>query len=84
DEVMISCNNELQKSFVDEERIPFAEILKSHFHNAGVIVTIHVDESLRNEKKGPEVLTQRQQWERMIKKYPLVKELKDNLNLDLG
>jgi hypothetical protein len=35
-------------------------------------------------QKGPEILSQRQQWERMAKKYPLVKELKDNLNLDLG
>lgn len=83
-ELVIGCSNELQKSFVDEERVPFAEMLKSHFNNMAIIVTVRVDDSLREVQKGPEILSQRQQWERMAKKYPLVKELKDNLNLDLG
>lgn len=83
-ELIIGCSNELQKSFVDEERVPFAEMLKSHFYSQSIIVTVRVDDSLREVQKGPEILSQRQQWERMAKKYPLVKKLKDNLNLDLG
>ncbi|TAN19809.1 MAG: DNA polymerase III subunit gamma/tau [Chitinophagaceae bacterium] len=83
-EVMLSCSNELQKSFVDEERTLFAEILKSDFHNPAIIVILQVDESLSQRQKGPGILTQRQQWELMAKKYPLVQMLKDNLNLDLG
>ena len=83
-EIMLSCSNELQKSFVDEERTLFAEILKSDFHNPAIVVILQVDESLSQRQKGRTILTQRQQWELMAKKYPLVQMLKDNLNLDLG
>jgi DNA polymerase-3 subunit gamma/tau len=84
EEALITCRNELQKNFVDDEKMQFAEILKDHFHNQAIQITVRVDEALRQQEHGPEILTQRQQLERMLKKYPHVKELKDNLNLDLG
>lgn len=82
-EVLISCRNELQKTFVEEEKTHFAEILKEQFHNPGIIVTIQVDDSLKESGNGTRMLTRHEQWERMSEKYPLVKELKDKLNLDL-
>lgn len=84
EELAVSCRSELQKNFVDDEKLGFAEILKTHFNNPHVQITVKVDDSLRNRDTGPEILTQRQQLERMLKKYPLLKELKDKLNLDLG
>jgi DNA polymerase-3 subunit gamma/tau len=84
DEVLITCRNELQKNFVDDEKLHFAETLKDHFHHQAIQVSVRVDDALRQRDQGPEILTQRQQLERMLHKYPLVKELKDKLNLDLG
>lgn len=83
-EVLISCRSELQKNFVDDEKLAFAETLKKNFNNPHILITVKVDDSLRNRDDGPEILTQRQQLERMLQKYPLLKELKDKLNLDLG
>lgn len=84
EEVLICCRSELQKNFVDDEKLGFAEKLKAHFKNPMIQITVKVDDSLRHRDDGPEILTQRQQLERMLKKYPLLKELKDKLNLDLG
>lgn len=84
DEVLITCRSELHKKFVDDEKLLFAERLKSQFNNSFIQITVKVDDSLRRKEGGPEILTQRQQLERMLKKYPLLKELKDKLNLDLG
>lgn len=82
-EVLITCRSELQKTFVDEQKVHFAELLKEHFHNHSIVVVIEVDDSLKASGKEPKILSRHEQWERMAQKYPLVKELKDKLNLDL-
>lgn len=82
-EVMITCRQPIQQRFVEDERGAFAEALKKAFHNPMIRVSTCIDERLR-QRQGPEILTQRQQLERMLKKYPHIKKLKDELNLDLG
>ncbi len=82
--VEIICRNQVQRSFIDDQKIPFAEKLKKRFHNYAIQVSTMVDDSLRETEDQEPVLTKRQQLDNMIKKYPLVKELKDRLNLDLG
>jgi DNA polymerase-3 subunit gamma/tau len=83
-EVVITCRSPLHKTFVDDEKLLFAEKLKEHFHNPAIQVLVQVDESLQKRDRGPKVLTQRQQLEEMLKQYPLIQELKQNLKLDLG
>ncbi len=84
DEAEIICRNVLQKSFIDDQKLELAENLKKHFQNEAIQVTVKVDDSLRKKTDRKAVLTQRQKLEQMMKKYPLIKELKDGLNLDLG
>ncbi len=84
DEAEIICRNVLQKSFIDDQKVELAENLKKHFQNEAIQVTVRVDDALRKNTGRKAVLTQRQKLEQMIKKYPLIKELKDGLNLDLG
>jgi DNA polymerase-3 subunit gamma/tau len=83
EEARIICRNPLQKTFVDDEKLEFAERLKEAFHNQAIHVTVTVDDSLRRQQQGPEILTHRQQLEKMLEKYPLLRQLKDQLNLDL-
>lgn len=83
-EVVITCRSPLHKTFVDDEKLVFAEKLKDHFHDSTIQVLVQVDESLQKRDRGPKVLTQRQQLEEMLKEYPLIQELKQNLKLDLG
>jgi len=84
EEVLITCRNELVKNFVDDEKPAFSETLKTRFQNQAIVVSSRVDDSLRQKNTGPKILSQREQFEQMMEKYPLVRALKENLHLDLG
>lgn len=84
EEVLITCRNQLVKNFVDDEKPAFSDKLKAYFHNQAIVVISRVDDSLRQQDKGPKILSQREQFEQMMEKYPLVRALKENLHLDLG
>jgi DNA polymerase-3 subunit gamma/tau len=84
EEVLITCRNELVKNFVDDEKPAFSDALKARFQNQSIVVSSRVDDSLRQKNTGPKVLSQREQFEQMMEKYPLVRALKENLHLDLG
>lgn len=84
EEVEIICRNSVQLSFIGDQKIELAEKLKNYFHNESLQVSIKVDDSLRGKTSKKAVLTQRQKLEQMMKKYPLVKKMKEGLYLDLG
>ncbi len=84
EEVEIVCRNPVQKSFIDDQKFELADELKAFFRNNVLQVTVKIDDSLRRRSDEKEVLTQRQKLEKMMEKYPLVRELKEGLNLDLG
>lgn len=81
-ELRILCRNSFLKHYVEEEKLDFAEALKRRFHQVLISISIDVDETLETDQ-GPEILSQRQQLERMMDLYPLVRKLKETLNLDL-
>lgn len=84
EEVLIVCRNALIKNFVDDEKAVFSDRLKAYFHNPAVLVSSRVDDSLRQQDKGPKVLSPREQLEQIMERYPQVRALKEGLNLDLG
>lgn len=81
-ELGIRCRNDFLKHYVEEEKLDFAESLKERFHQNQISITIEVDETLETDT-GPEILSQRQQLDRMMEIYPMVRKLKETLNLDL-
>lgn len=81
-ELRILCRNAFLKHYVEEEKLDFAEALKRRFHQVVISISIDVDETLETDK-GPEILSQRQQLDRMMDLYPMVRKLKESLNLDL-
>lgn len=81
-EVKITCGNELQKHFIEEEKTAIAGFLKKEFRDPTLLLTIIVEER-PEAKDAPKTLTAREQYARLIEKYPLVKELKDKLNMEL-
>ena len=80
--IEITVSSSFQQMFIDNERADLIDHLQSHFHNKFLTYRIIVVES--DETKNVEVhLSSRDQYLRMIEDYPLVKDLKDRLKLQL-
>lgn len=83
-EIGIVSRNIVQFRFMEEEKLEISEFFKRKFKNNNLIITLQLDESQQQtEDTGPVALSSREQFARMIEKYPLVKELKDRLNMEL-
>ncbi|MEZ2443714.1 DNA polymerase III subunit gamma/tau [Chitinophaga sp. RCC_12] len=82
-EVGIVSRNIVQFRFMEEEKLVIAEFLKKKFNNPAIVLTLQLDESQQTQDIGPAPLSSREQFQQMAEKYPLVKELKDRLNMEL-
>lgn len=78
----IITGSKFHQSFIENERAGLIEHLQQYFNNRKLSYKVEVVES--GEKKAVEEhLNNRQQYLKMIEQYPLVKELKDKLRLEL-
>ena len=82
-EVGIVSRNIVQFRFMEEEKLVIAEFLKKKFNNPAIVLTLQLDESQQVQDIGPAPLSSREQFQQMAEKYPIVKELKDRLNMEL-
>ena len=82
-EVGIVSRNIVQFRFMEEEKLVIADFLKKKFNNPHIVLTLQLDESQQTQDIGPAPLSSREQFQQMTEKYPLVKELKDRLNMEL-
>jgi DNA polymerase-3 subunit gamma/tau len=84
EEIGIVSRNIVQYRFMEEEKLEISEFFKKKFRNNQLVLTLQLDESQQQTADtGPAPLTSREQFARMIEKYPLVKELKDRLGMEL-
>ncbi|RPD41340.1 DNA polymerase III subunit gamma/tau [Chitinophaga barathri] len=84
EEICIVSRNIVQYRFMEEEKLEISEFFKVKFRNNALILTLQLDESQQQTADtGPVPLSSREQFTRMVEKYPLVKELKDRLNMEL-
>jgi DNA polymerase-3 subunit gamma/tau len=79
-EIIIQSN--IQQKFIENERAALLEHLQLHFKNRFLTYKVIVVEN-ENKQPAEEHLNARQQYLKMIEEYPMVKELKDRLRLDL-
>ncbi|GAC1586064.1 MAG: DNA polymerase III subunit gamma/tau [Ginsengibacter sp.] len=79
-EIIVSSNFQLK--FIENERAALIDHFQAHFNNKFLTYKVVVVET--NEPKEAEIhLNSKQQYLKMIEEYPLVKELKDRLKLQL-
>jgi len=76
-------SNNLEQKFIEKERIRVGGFLQQKLNNKTLQFTILIEENPADKPKQEIPLTAREQFQEMIKKYPLVKELKDRLGLEL-
>ena len=81
--IEIIVKGDIHKTFIEVERTALITHLQKYFNNNLLTYQLRVNEVELDEPKGPAPLTRNQQYIKMIENYPLVKELKERLKLEL-
>ena len=81
--IEIITENTIQQKFIEQERAALVDHLQEHFSNKQLSYTVIVVENDTDEQPGSRPLNTKEQYLQLIEEYPLVKELKDRLRLEL-
>ena len=73
----------LQQRFIEMERSSLIPYMQKYFGNKLLKYSIEINEPEMNAEDDKKTLTSKQQYEFMIIKYPLIKELKDRLKMEI-
>ncbi|MBC7886730.1 MAG: DNA polymerase III subunit gamma/tau [Ferruginibacter sp.] len=81
--IEIITRGEIHKAFIEEERADLVTHLQEYFNNRFLVYQVSVTEKEEKEEPGEIKLSRKQQYLKIIEEYPLVKELRDRLKLEL-
>ena len=81
--IEIITQSVLQQKFIEAERGELSAHLQNHFNNRYLIYKLTIVEDENDNVPKEEVLSTKQQYLRIIEEYPLVRQLKDRLGLQL-
>ena len=73
----------LQQRFIEMERSSLIPYMQKYFGNKLLKYSIEINEPEVGAEDSQKNLTSKQQYEMMILKYPLIKELKDRLKMEI-
>jgi DNA polymerase-3 subunit gamma/tau len=79
----VSTNNNLEQRFIEQEKRGISDHLQQVFSNKAISFTVIVEEKAQPEEPTERPLNKREQFMKIVDQYPLVKELKDRLRLEL-
>lgn len=79
----VLCNNNLEQKFIEQEKRSLCEHLQQAFRNKSLHMQIHICEEAGLNENVEKPLNKREQYQKIVEQYPLVKELKDRLKLEL-
>ncbi len=81
--IEIITETDIQKAFVETQRAELVEHLQTYFNNRTLTYQVMVVEKEQVEQPQEQTLSRKQQYLKIIEEYPLVKELKERLKLEL-
>lgn len=81
--IEIITQGDIHKAFIEVERSDLITHLQEHFNNRTLIYQLVVIEKEETETHVEPVLNRKAQYLKIIEEYPLVKELKERLRLEL-
>ena len=81
--IEIITQGEIHKAFIEEERAGLVTHLQEYFNNRFLVYQVVVIEKEEKEAPGEKTLNRKEQYLKIIEEYPLVKELRDRLKLEL-
>jgi DNA polymerase III subunit gamma/tau len=79
---VITFNN-LEQKFIEQEKRNLIEFLKEFFHNKLLTFSVSIQEKAASGAETEKPMSKREQYQHIIEQYPLVKELRDRLKLEL-
>jgi DNA polymerase-3 subunit gamma/tau len=79
----VVTNNNLEQKFIEQEKRNVSGFLQKIFNNKALSFSVTVDENNVAPEPADRPLNKREQYQKIIEQYPLVKELKDKLRLEL-
>jgi DNA polymerase-3 subunit gamma/tau len=79
----VVTNNNLEQRFIEQEKRKLCEYLQQFFRNKALTLSIKIKENPDTFKPDERHLSKRDQYQKIIEQYPLVKELKDRLRMEL-
>ena len=81
--IEIITENNIQQKFIEQERAALIDCLQGHFCNRQLTYSVIIIEKEDSGQPAEKQLSSREQYLKIIDEYPLVKELKDRLRLEL-
>jgi DNA polymerase III subunit gamma/tau len=81
--VEIVTENNIQQKFIEQERAALVDHLQKHFCNKQLTYNVIIVENENSNQPVERTLSGKEQYLKIIEEYPLVKELKDRLRLEL-
>lgn len=78
----VTANN-IEKQFIEQERNKLFSYLLEKLQNRSLQFNVIIEENAANRPVIETTLTAKEQFQKMSEQYPLVKELKDRLRLEL-
>jgi DNA polymerase-3 subunit gamma/tau len=79
---VVSSNN-LEQKFIEQEKRNLSDHLQKAFSNKTISFMVIIEERPDAEEPADRPLNKREQFQQIVEQYPLVKELKDRLKLEL-
>lgn len=79
----ILTNNNLEQRFIEQEKRKLSDLLQLRFQNKSISFAVMVREQNIPNPTLEKTMTKRDQFYQIAEMYPLVKELKDKLKLEL-
>ena len=79
----VVTHNNLEMKFIEQEKRSLSEHLQKSFNNKTLSFSISIRENTETEEPAEKQLNKREQFLQIVEQYPLVKELKDRLKLEL-
>jgi DNA polymerase-3 subunit gamma/tau len=79
----VLTNNNLEQKFIEQEKRNLSDYLQQLFNDKSLSFIIGITENPEIETQVEKSLSKRDQYLQIVEQYPLVKELKDRLKLEL-
>ncbi len=79
----LNVSTTIEKKFIEQEKMNLLEFLHRKFQNNSIRFTVEVEDAPASATQTAAPLNTREKYQRLVEQYPLIKELKDRLKLEL-
>ena len=79
----VVTRNNIEQRFIEQERNPLYQFLQQKLQNRSLQFSVIVEELPGSKPTAEGMLSVREQYQELVKRYPIIQELKERLRLEL-